>query len=262
MLGPGTCPWRGGPFPRYLAESGPDSWWPQSFWAVTGDQIFSPSLHQEGTPCRSASCRGEFLDHCGQLPCESRGKGGVPGAHPALPSQVMSWPPATLDPLDASGHSDSRWQDRGDPGGKERGEVGRGDQSVYLLHKLPGVAGAGQQHGSRDTFSGLALAACDKPISNMAACLIQHSGWCSQRGPAGWSFVQGRVLLHVLLLMSVKDHRAQCSFYKLLLGILKQISKLSYFLILKDCLPFCLLSISVSICICFYRAFPICLCCS
>lgn len=67
-------------------------------------QVCTRKAHHAG----SASCRGEFLEHCGQLPRESRGKGGVPGAPPSLLSQVMSRPPVTLDPLDASGRLDSR----------------------------------------------------------------------------------------------------------------------------------------------------------
>lgn len=108
--GPGTYLGVESTFPRYLAESGLALGDPQSFWAGK-DQIFSTSCTRKGTPCRSASsCRGEFLDHCGQLLLVGRGKVGSQGSPHAshnLQSDVTSGP-LDPDPLDASGHLDSR----------------------------------------------------------------------------------------------------------------------------------------------------------
>ena len=192
MLGPGTCPWPGGPFPRCLAESVPDCWWPQSFWAVMGDQILSPSLHQEGTPCRVSQLQGWVSWTLWAAASWEQRQGWGPRGFPLPPvtGDVMApWDPWSLGRQWTFGQQVTG---RRAPGRtRKRGGWPRWPESVYLPHKLPGVAGAGQQHGSRDAFSGLALAACIKPISNMAACLIQHSGQCSQRSrpsPGGHLF--------------------------------------------------------------------------
>lgn len=53
---------------------------------------------------------------------------------------------------------------------------------------------------------GLAQQCVPNPVSTMAVCLVKHSSLMeSERTPTKWQFVQWCVLLHVLLLMGVKD---------------------------------------------------------
>lgn len=151
---------------------------------MTGDQMFSLHSSQEGTICRSVSCRGEFLDHCEQL-MGAGGRGVVPRAPSSLSSWVMSQHPKALDHADTGGHSDSRWQGGGDPGGTEReGRLAEGTSQFICFTYLPG-AGPQQKGQYSDTarktpspaaFSGLASVVCAKSISIMAMCLLQHSG--------------------------------------------------------------------------------------
>lgn len=203
-------------------------------------QIFSKFAPERRTPCRSASCRGEFLDPVGSCLVREQNWGGVSRAHPAthVTGDVMApWDPWSLGCQWTFGQQVTG--QRG-PGGKERGRLARWLDQFTCFTSCLRLQGPVSNTAHETPSPAWPWPLVTNPYLTLC---VPNSTFrpvpVREATPAGWSFVQGRVLLHVLLLMSVKDHRAQCSFYKLLLGTLKQISKLSYFLILKDCLPFC-----------------------